>query len=137
MSQILVIVDDFADRPDIMHSSGNVLTSLMIRGRHFGVSTWISTQKLSAVSLIARLNFQAILCWRLRNQKEIDCLIEELSALYPKRVLLQMYELAVKEPFSFWYILLTARRKEDMFFIRFDHKMSLANSDEEDAVDIK
>ena len=133
LSQILVIVDDFADCPDIMHSSGNVLTSLMIRGRHFGVSTWLSTQKLSAVSLVARVNFQAMLVWRLRNQKEIECLVEELSALYPKRVLLSMYELAIREPFSFWYILLTARRKEDMFFLRFDQKLSLSDSDSEDA----
>ena len=63
LSQILVIVDDMADRPDVMHNSGNVLTSLMIRGRHFGVSTWPFTQKLSAVSLVARVNFQAMLVW--------------------------------------------------------------------------
>ena len=65
LSQIIVIVDDMADRPDVMHNSGNVLTSLMIRGRHFGVSTWLSTQNLSAVSLVARVNLQAMLVWRL------------------------------------------------------------------------
>ena len=31
LSQILVIVDDMADRPDVMHNSGNVLTSFLIR----------------------------------------------------------------------------------------------------------
>ena len=98
LCQVLVIVDDFADRPDAMHNSGNVLTSLMTRGRHFGVSTWLSTQKLSAVSLVARVNFQSILCWRLRNYKEPECLIEELSALYDKKILLQMYQAATKEP---------------------------------------
>ena len=61
LNQILVIVDDMADRHDVMHNSGNVLKSLMIRGRHFGVSTWLSTQKLSAVSLVARVSFQAML----------------------------------------------------------------------------
>ena len=119
-----------ADRPDVMHS-GNVLTSLMIRGRHFGVSTWLSTQKLSAVSLVARVNFQAMLVWRLRNYKELECLIEELSALYPKQILLDMYEAATKEPYSFWYILLTAKLKEDMFFLRFEQKITVA--DPEDA----
>ena len=39
LPQLLVIIDDFADRPDVMHNSGNVLTSLMIRGRHSAVST--------------------------------------------------------------------------------------------------
>ena len=50
LPQTLVIIDDFADRHDIMHISGNTLTSLFIRGRHFGVSTWLSSQKLSAIS---------------------------------------------------------------------------------------
>ena len=133
LSQILVIVDDMADRPDVMHNSGNVLTSFMIRGRHFGVSTWLSIQKLSAVSLVARVNFQAMLVWRLRNYKELECLIEELSALYPKKVLLSMYEAATKEPYSFWYTLLTAKLKEDMFFIRFDQKVTVSDSDAEEA----
>ena len=31
LPQCLVIADDFADNPHIMHSSGNILTSLMIR----------------------------------------------------------------------------------------------------------
>ena len=96
LSQMCIVIDDFADRPDIMHNSGNVLTSLMIRGRHFGVSTWLSTQKLSAASLVARVNFQAMLVWRLRNYKELEALVEELSALYPKKVLLDMYAAAVK-----------------------------------------
>ena len=34
MYQIAVIIDDFADRADVMCSSGNILTSLFIRGRH-------------------------------------------------------------------------------------------------------
>ena len=133
LAQILVIVDDFDDRPDIMHNSGNVLTSLMIRGRHFGVSTWLSTQKLSAVSLVARVNFQAMLVWRHRNYKELEAPVEEVSALYPKQTLLDMYAAATKEPYSFWYILLTAKHKEDMFFLRFDKKITVVDSDAEEA----
>jgi len=88
----------------------------MIRGRHFGVSTWVSTQKLTAVSLVARVNFQSLLCWRLRNQKELDCLIDELSALYLKKILFAMYKAATDEPYSFWYMLLTAKHNDDMVF---------------------
>ncbi len=46
LPQILVICDDWADRLDIMHSAGNVLTTLFVRGRHLGSSCWISSQKL-------------------------------------------------------------------------------------------
>ena len=38
---VLTILDDHADRADIMHAAGNILTTLFIRGRHFGSSCWI------------------------------------------------------------------------------------------------
>ena len=124
LPQVLTIIDDFADRYDIMHSASNILTTLFIRGRHFGSSCWISSQKLSAISTVARVNFRFVLCWRLRNQKEILALMEELSAMYDMRTLYQMYEMAISdEDHSFWFINLVAKRKQDMFHIRFEHKM--------------
>ena len=64
-----------------------------------------------------------MLVWRLRNKMELSSLLEELSAVYPMKTLLEMYDLATSEPYSFWYVLLTAKRKEDMFFLRFESKM--------------
>ena len=126
LPQVLTIIDDFADRYDIMHSASNILTTLFIRGRHFGSSCWISSQKLSAISTVARVNFRFMLVWRLRNQKEILALLEELSAMYDIKTLYQMYEMAISdEDHSFWYINLVAKRKEDMFHVRFEHKMVL------------
>jgi hypothetical protein len=125
LPQVLTIIDDFADRADIMHSAGNVLTTLFIRGRHFGSSCWLSSQKLTAISTVARVNFRFLLVWRLRNQKEIQALLEELSAIYPVKVLQQMYEEAINdEPYSFWFINLVAH-KDDMFYVRFEDKMLL------------
>ena len=106
-----------------MHSASNVLTTLMIRGRHFGSSAWISSQKLTAISTVARVNFRFVLCWRLRNAKEIQALMEELSAIYPVKVLHEMYEEATSEPHSFMYVDLVAKQKEDMFHVRFEYKM--------------
>ena len=69
--------------------------------------------------------------WRLRNQKELyDGVLYELSALFPLKVLADMYQLAIEdEDFSFWYINLIARKKEDMMFIRFEHKMVVDTND--------
>ncbi len=109
-----------------MHAAGNILTTLFIRGRHFGSSCWLSSQKLTAISTVARVNFRFLLCWRLRNQREIMALMDELSAVYPIPVLHQMYETAISdEDHSFWYINMVAKKKEDMFHIRFEHKMQL------------
>ena len=126
LPQCLTIIDDFADRYDIMHSASKILTTLTIRGRHFGSSCWISSQKLTAISMVARVNFRFMLVWRLRNQKEILALMEELSAVYPIQVLYEMYEAAISdEDYSFWYINLVAKKKEDMFHVRFEHKVVL------------
>jgi hypothetical protein len=126
LPQILTIIDDFADRSDILHSRSGILTTLFIRGRHFGSSCWVSSQKLTAIASVARVNFRFLLVWRLRNQKEIIALMEELSAIYPMQVLHEMHETAISDQdHSFWYIGLVAKKKEDMFFVRFDHKMVL------------
>jgi hypothetical protein len=125
LPQILTIIDDYADRVDIMHRAGNILTTLFIRGRHFGSSCWLSSQKLTAVSQVARVNFRFLCVWRLRNAREVASLMEELSALYPPAVLHDMYQAATEEDHSFWYIDLVAKKKEHMFFLRFDHKLVL------------
>jgi hypothetical protein len=131
LPQVLTIIDDFADRYDIMHSASNILTTLFIRGRHFGSSCWISTQKLTAISPVARVNFRFMLVWRLRNKKELlDGLLYEMSALFPIQVLNEMYETAINdEDHSFWFINLVAKKKEDMMFIRFEHKMVVDTND--------
>jgi hypothetical protein len=130
LPQCLTIIDDHADRADVMHSASNILTTLFIRGRHFGSSCWLSSQKLTAISTVARVNFRFMLVWRLRNQKEVMALMEELSAVYPIDVLHNMYETALSdEDHSFWYINMVAKQKADMFHIRFEHKMLLEEED--------
>ena len=72
---------------------------------------------------MARVNFRFVLCWRLRNAKEIQALMEELSAIYPVKTLHQMYEAAIGEGHSFWYVNLVSKEKDDMFFVRFEEKL--------------
>jgi hypothetical protein len=52
-------------------------------------------------------------------------LLEELSAIAPKKTLMEMYNLATEEAYSFWYVNLMAKSKNKMFFIRFEKKMSI------------
>ena len=50
-------------------------------------------------------------------------LIEELSAIYPIKVLYQMYNQAISdEDYSFWFVNLVAKKREDMFMVRFEYK---------------
>jgi energy-coupling factor transporter ATP-binding protein EcfA2 len=127
---IAIVVDDFADDPRVMASrsgssaGGSMLNTLLVRGRHMQISTFMSVQKLRLAGSILRVNAQALCIFRLRNKLELDAVIEELSAVYSKDQLLEMYEMATREPYSFWYIHLAAKRREDMFFLRFEKRMT-------------
>ena len=126
---ICIVVDDFADDPKIMHAAGgaaaggSMLNTLFVRGRHLQISTLVSSQKLRLVSSTIRVNLQFLCVWRLRNQHELESLLEEVSAVYDKKTLMQMYKMATDEPYSFWYVLLTAKKREEMFFLRFEKRM--------------
>ena len=124
MFQVLIIIDDFADDPKFVRSS-KLLHSLYTRGRHSYISVITATQVFNALHPIIRKNATDLYVYKLRNNKDLESLIEELSALAPKKVLLEMYALATAEPYSFWYINLMAKKVSDMFYIRFELKMSL------------
>ena len=103
MFQVLIVVDDFADDKSFSRNS-RLLHSLYTRGRHSFISTITATQVFNALSPIIRKNATELYCYRLRNYKDLETLVEELSALYNKQELLEMYKEATKEPYSFWYV---------------------------------
>ena len=59
--QVLVVIDDFADTPQL-HKPHGALDTLFIQGRHTQISTWVSSQKLRLISAAVRVNMQ-FLCW--------------------------------------------------------------------------
>ena len=121
--QVLVVIDDFADTPQL-HKPHGALDTLFIRGRHMQVSTWVSSQKLRLISAAVRVNMQFLCCWRLRNQHELDAVVEELSALLPKEQLYRLYEQATREPYSFLFVYYL-KPKNEMFHIRFEERFAL------------
>ena len=62
-----------------------MLNALYIRGRHFGVNVISSTQKFNALSTIIRVNSRQLYFFKMRNYKEIQTMVEELSALLLKK----------------------------------------------------
>ena len=125
--QALVVIDDFADTPQL-HKPHGALDSLFIRGRHMQISTWESSQKLRLISAAVRVNMQFLCCWRLRNQHELDAVVEELNALLPKEQLYQLYEQATREPYSFLFVCYLKPRNE-MFYKRVEERFEIENAD--------
>ena len=120
--QILIIVDDFADEPLFTRQS-KLLHALFTRGRHSSISSIVSTQKWSALAPIIRVNATELYIYRLRNYKDIECYLDELSALYDKKTLLDAYNQATSQPYSFLYVKLTAPKKEDLFYQNLNKKI--------------
>ena len=99
------------------------MVTLATRGRHLGCTWIISSQVLNLVGTVIRKNCRSLLCWRLRNAKEVETLCEELSGVYDKNTLLDLYRAATEEPYSFLFIRLDAKTRQDMFWLRFEARL--------------
>ena len=97
--QALVVIDDFADTPQL-HKPHGALDTLFIRGRHMQISTWVSSQKLKLISAAVR------------------------SALLPKEQLYRLCEQATREPYSFLFVYYL-KPKNEMFYKRFEERFAL------------
>jgi len=126
---ILIIVDDFADDPSFSRHSKS-LWGLFSRGRHNQISVICSTQKYKAMASIIRLNVSCMVIFRLKNNSDLESFLEELSGTLngDKKALLEIYNIATKEPYSFLYVNLNAKNINDMFYINFNQKIKITDS---------
>ena len=113
-----------ADDPSFTRQS-KLLHQLYIRGRHNAISTITSVQKYFCLAPIIRINSTQLYVYKLRNYKDLESIIEELSAIYPKNVLLDIYNKATEDPYSLIYVNLVAHSKQNMFYIRFNKKIEI------------
>jgi hypothetical protein len=119
---VLAVFDDLADDPRIMHNqSKNVLSTLFVRGRHFSFSSICSIQKNTTLAPVIRVNAQFICIGRMRNQKELLSVLEEITAIYPMATLMKLYEIATSKPHGFLYVNLSTSPPE--FYSAFTHRL--------------
>ena len=69
--------------------------------------------------------------WRLRNHKEVETLCDELSGVYDKDTLTQLYRTATADPYSFMFVRLDAKTRDTMFYLRFESRLVPEDVDEE------
>ena len=63
------------------------------------ISTITATQVYKGVSTVIRKNMTHLFIYRLRNYGDLEAIVEEMSAIYDKNTLLQIYHEAIDEPF--------------------------------------
>ena len=122
---ILIVIDDYADRADIVKRPDNIVTRLFFSGRHIFCSTWLSVQRVRSLSMPIRLNATALLIFKCRNLKEYMVFEEELSALVDKKTFRKLYEAATEDAHSF-LLVLPNRPLDRTFYIRFEHGVSFS-----------
>jgi hypothetical protein len=140
--QVCLILDDLGDQGEILNSrrggksGGSWLTTLACRSRHLCLTWVVSVQKLNQCGLTLRCNTRSLCCWRLRNQKEIEILCEEMSGFYPKDVIMDLYHHATAEPYSFLFVRLDAKTRRDAFWLRFETRLIPQDADSKDDGDV-
>ena len=68
------------------------------------ISTITATQVYKGVSPVIRKNMTYLSIYRLRNYGDLEAIVEEMSATYDKKTLVQIYHEAIDEPYPFLYI---------------------------------
>ena len=82
------------------------------------ISTITSTQVYKQISPTVRKNMTHLLIYRLRKYNDLESIVEELSAIFDKKTILQIYNEAVSEEYSFLYVNCMSKDKRNMFMER-------------------
>ena len=130
---VLFLIDDFIDQASFAKHS-NLLNALYIKARHFNVSIISSSQKYNGLSTTIRTNSRQLILFKLRNYEEVESVLDELAGVLiskkamsdmkslhqAKQLLLEIYNIATEDPFSFLFVNLMQPDINKMFMVRFE-----------------
>ena len=130
---VLFLIDDFIDQASFAKHN-NLLNALYIKARHYGVNIISSSQKYNGLSTTIRTNSRQLIFFKLRNYKEVESVLDELAGVLiskkamsdmkslhqAKQLLLEIYNVATEEPFSFLFVSLMQPDINKMFMVRLE-----------------
>ena len=130
---MLFLIDDFIDQASFAKHN-KLLNALYITARHFNVSIISSSQKYNGLSTTIRTNSRQLIFFKLRNYKEVESVLDELAGVLiskkamsdmkslhqAKQLLLEIYNVATEDPFSFLFVNLMQPDINKMFMVRFE-----------------
>ena len=139
---VLFLIDDFIDQASFAKHN-NLLNALYIKARHYGVNIISSSQKYNGLSTTIRTNSRQLIFFKLRNYKEVESVLDELAGVLnsnkampdmkslhqAKQLLLEIYNVATEEPFSFLFVNLMQPDINKMFMVRFEKYITIDDGD--------
>ena len=102
--QIAIIIDDMTENKQFMRNS-RLLETLYVRGRHIGISTITSVQGYKMINTVIRKNATQLYIFRLRNRSDLEAILDEMSAIYDKQTIYDIYKAATTDAHSFYIYL--------------------------------
>ena len=140
---VLFLVDDFIDQASFAKRN-NLLNALYIKARHVNVSIISSSQKYNGLSTTVRTNSRQLLFFKLRNYKEVESVLDELAGVLiskkamsdmkslhqAKQLLLEIYNIATEEPFSFLFVNFVQPDINKMFMVRFEKYITINDGED-------
>ena len=113
LSRCLMVFDDcITDNQFSSNRNQNIMNKLGFRGRHYRISTIITTQVYNAVSSRLRKNIPNHIIFPTHNMKERRSIIEELSGTTNEKDFELLFDEATKDPYNFFFIYGTCPDKE-------------------------
>lgn len=100
ISHKLVILDDCSFGGGLKSQKNGSLARLFCNGRHYGISTLITAQKLSDVPTVCRENATFLISGSCSN-KQLDLLSDDVNLLTNKKQFTKMFRENTDEPYSF------------------------------------
>ena len=88
------------------------------------IGTITPTKVYKQIPPIVKKNMTNLFIHRLRDYGDLEAIVEELSAIYDKKTLLQIFHEAVSEDHSFLYVKSISKDKRQMFMSRFNHYLN-------------
>ena len=139
---VLFLIDDFIDQASFAKHN-NLLNALYIKARHYGVDIISSSQKYNGLSTTIRTNSRQLIFFKLRNYKEVESVLDELAGVLiskkamsdmkslhqAKQLLLEIYNVATEEPFSFLFVNLMQPDINKMFMVGFEKYITIDDGD--------
>ena len=139
---VLFLIDDVIDQASFAKHN-NLLNALYIKARHYGVNIISSSQKYNGLSTTIRTNSRQLIFFKLRNYKEVESVLDELAGVLiskkamsdmkslhqAKQLLLEIYNVATEEPFSFLFVNLMQPDTNKMFMVRFEKYITIDDGD--------
>lgn len=127
IDRILVIEDDQAG----LYKGGNnnnKQVNLVFKHRHYGCSLIKVTQAYKAIPKSIRTNMNALVCFEIPNQAELDVIYEEWPMYLKYDDWMKMFEFATQDNFSFIYMN-NHFKKGERVYKNFEYRITLEDVD--------